>query len=113
MLRQTKTPTTASHVELRHRHQGWKQSGDERADEWNIIEGEGDHAPFEGEGQSGDPCERADENAGRRAHQCAHLHIFADFPAVAALPCRTIASAFGPGKSLGPAAQVIDFHQPR
>ena len=96
MLRQTKTPTTASHdLELSHRHQGWKQGGDEGADERNVVEREGDHAPFEGKGN---PALQA--NAPTRTPVATLISVRTSiylriFTAVAALPCRRIRAVSG------------------
>ena len=45
-----------------------------RADEWNVIEHEGDDAPFRGERESAKPGETPYEDPGHDAHQAADEH---------------------------------------
>src|ERR1700733_1499654 len=73
--------------ELSHRQQGWKERGDEWADERDVVKRERDDAPFEREWQSGKP--------GARLISVRTSIYLRSFTAVAALPCRRMREVSG------------------
>jgi len=98
-------------VELGHRQQGRKQRRDERTDERDVVEHEGDHAPFQRERQAGEPGERTDQQAGDRAHQGSHHEISSQL-------CRgghAAVQQHGGGRpvlqSRDPSTEVLDLEQ--
>ena len=105
-------PRTACHdAELRHREQGREQRRDERPDERDVVQREGDDAPFHRELKPDGPCEDADEGAGREAHLRPHGHVFAELAGRVGARREKPRAASGAMTASHLALQVVDLHE--
>ena len=82
-------------IELRHRQQGGKQRGDEGTDKRDIVEHESNHAPLEGEWQTGNPAKTPTKRPVTALIFVRTSRYFRNFAEVAALPSSSTRAACG------------------